>query len=66
MRSGKRGNPAVIHRRYFQEILAESDRDQGAKYLFERYPGKVNLWETRVPAFFQDLDTPEDYRACLN
>lgn len=66
VRGGKRGNPAVIHRRYFQDILVESDRDQGAKYLFERYPSKVNQWETNIPAFFQDLDTPEDYRACLN
>jgi len=66
VRDGKRGNPAVIHRRYFAEIMNESDRDQGCKYLFERYPGKVNRWITSVPGFFQDLDTPEEYRACLN
>ena len=66
VRNGRRGNPAVIHRRYFAEILQEPDRDQGCRYLFDRYPGRVNAWEAASPAFFQDLDTPEEYRACLN
>lgn len=66
VRAGRRGNPAVIHRRYFQEILQEPDRDQGCRYLFDRYPGRVHAWEAPSPAFFQDLDTPEEYRACLN
>lgn len=66
VRAGRRGNPAVIHRRYFAEILGEPDRDQGCRYLFERYPSRVHAWEAPSPAFFQDLDTPEEYRACLN
>jgi CTP:molybdopterin cytidylyltransferase MocA len=66
MLMGRRGNPAVIHRRYFQEILKEPDRDQGCRYLFERYPSRVHAWQPSSPAFFQDLDTPEEYRSCLN
>ena len=65
-RAGKRGNPAILHRRYFQEILEEPDADHGCRYLFERYPDKVRAWEPPTPVFFHDLDTPEDYRACLN
>jgi molybdenum cofactor cytidylyltransferase len=64
--NGRRGNPAVIHRRYFEEILSEPDSDQGCRYLFERHPTKVRAWPASSPAFFVDLDTPEDYRACLN
>jgi molybdenum cofactor cytidylyltransferase len=66
IRGARRGNPAVIHRRYFAEVMNEPDRDQGCRYLFERYPSRVNAWEATIPAFFQDLDTPEEYKACLN
>jgi molybdenum cofactor cytidylyltransferase len=65
-RAGQRGNPAVIHRRYFEEIFNEPDGDRGCRYLFERHPENVRAWEAPVGSFFRDLDTPEDYRACLN
>ncbi|MGZ3661674.1 MAG: nucleotidyltransferase family protein, partial [Bdellovibrionota bacterium] len=65
-REGQRGNPAILHRRYFGEILSEPDSDRGCRYLFERYPDRVRAWQPPSPVFFQDLDTPEDYRACLN
>ncbi len=65
-RAGNRGNPALIHRRYFQEVFAEPDSDRGCRYLFERHPGRARAWETDIGAFFRDLDTPEDYRSCLN
>jgi molybdenum cofactor cytidylyltransferase len=65
-RAGQRGNPALLHRRYFQEIYAEPDSDRGCRYLFERHPSRTRAWETSVASFFRDLDTPEDYRACLN
>lgn len=64
--NSQRGNPALIHREYFAEILAEPDSDRGCRYLFERHPQKVYAWQASSPAFFRDLDTPEDYRACLN
>jgi len=63
---GERGNPAIIHRRYFREILEEPDSDRGCRYLFERHPERVRAWDPSSPSFFQDLDTPADYRACLN
>jgi CTP:molybdopterin cytidylyltransferase MocA len=56
----------VLHRRYFEEILEEPDSDLGCRYLFDRYPENVRAWQPPSPVFFQDLDTPEDYRACLN
>ncbi len=62
--AGNRGNPAVLHRRYFAEIQAEPDSDRGCRYLFERYPDRTRAWETAEPAFFRDLDTPEEYDAC--
>jgi molybdenum cofactor cytidylyltransferase len=65
-KEGQRGNPAIIHRHYFSEILAEPDTDRGCRYLFERYPERVRAWRPLHNAFFQDLDTPADYRACLN
>lgn len=65
-RRGHRGNPAVVHRQYFAEISAEPDADRGCRYLFERYPARVRAWEAPSDAFVRDLDTPEDYRACLN
>jgi molybdenum cofactor cytidylyltransferase len=65
-RSGQRGNPAILHRRYFAEIYAEPDTDRGCRYLFERYPDHTRAWETNVESFFRDLDTLEDYQACLN
>jgi molybdenum cofactor cytidylyltransferase len=64
--NGERGNPAIIHRSYFPEIMEEPDTDRGCRYLFDRYPERVRAWQPPTPAFFQDLDTPADYRACLN
>lgn len=66
IRNGHRGNPAILHSRYFPEILAQPDKDQGCRYLFERHAASVNAWQTNIAGFFQDLDTPEDYRSCLN
>jgi CTP:molybdopterin cytidylyltransferase MocA len=64
--SGRRGNPAVLHRRYFPEIFDEPDTDGGCRYLFERHPSRVRAWEPPTRSFFRDLDTLEEYRACLN
>lgn len=62
---GKRGNPVIVARSLFEEILNErSDEtaDQGARFLFQKYPEAVELVEVGTPAIHMDIDTPEDYQ----
>ncbi|MCA9936385.1 MAG: putative selenium-dependent hydroxylase accessory protein YqeC, partial [Anaerolineales bacterium] len=57
---GRRGNPVLIDRRFFADLLAlpaaAAPRD-----VLRRYPQAVTLLPVNDPAILQDLDKPEDY-----
>jgi molybdenum cofactor cytidylyltransferase len=55
---GQRGNPVLIGRPFWSE-LAGLDGDQGARILFQRYPGHILRLEMDH-AVLQDMDTPQD------
>lgn len=62
---GKRGNPVIVSRSLFQEILDESSDetyDQGARFLFQKYPEAIERVDVATPAIHMDIDTPEDYK----
>lgn len=59
--TGGRGHPVIVHSRYFPEILAHPDDDRGCYYLFARHADRAAFWPTENPAYFRDLDSPEDY-----
>lgn len=62
---GKRGNPVIVARSLFQEILDEKGDDtydQGARFLFQKYPEAIERVEVQTPAIHMDIDTPEDYK----
>lgn len=62
---GKRGNPVIVSRSLFQEILEENGDDtydQGARFLFQKYPEAIERIEVQTPAIHMDIDTPEDYQ----
>ena len=55
--AGERGNPVLIARPYWAEVMALSG-DEGARVLFRRHPAvAVPCDGTGTPA---DVDTPED------
>jgi molybdenum cofactor cytidylyltransferase len=58
---GQRGNPALIGRRYFAELLAlppaAAPRD-----VLRRHAHALHLVETDTPTILQDLDSPDDYQ----
>jgi len=60
--NGKRGNPVLFARRYFQEILALSG-DTGAKHLLGLYPEEVAEVAVDDPGILLDIDTPEKLAA---
>jgi len=55
---GKRGNPVVWSRRFFNE-LAALEGDVGARHLIARYPEAVVEIPVTGNAAFADVDTPE-------
>ena len=64
--AGKRGNPALLARRYFAEVQAISG-DVGARALIGEYPEAVaEVAMDDLPSGFsvlEDVDTPEELRA---
>ncbi len=56
--NGKRGNPVLLARRFFAEIM-ELSGDTGAKALIAAYEDQVAEVPVDDPAIFLDLDTPE-------
>jgi molybdenum cofactor cytidylyltransferase len=56
--TGKRGNPVLWARRFFDEMMA-LDGDQGARSLVRRHEDKVCEVEMDDDAVLVDLDTPE-------
>lgn len=57
---GRRGNPVLWSRRFFQEILA-LEGDRGAKLLLTKYAGLIYELEVDDPGVHIDIDTTEDF-----
>lgn len=57
---GKRGNPVIIDRRYFSELL-ELPPDSAPRALLQNHPDDLELVESPDEAVLHDLDLPEDY-----
>jgi molybdenum cofactor cytidylyltransferase len=61
---GKRGNPVLFDRRYFQEML-ELEGDVGARHLIGTHDDHVAELSVDDAAVFTDVDTPEAYDRLL-
>ena len=57
---GKRGNPVLFDRRYFDEMLA-LEGDVGARHLIGEHDDQVAEVAVEDPGVFADVDTPEAY-----
>ncbi len=57
---GQRGNPVLIGRRYFAELLA-LPADAAPRDVVGRHQDALRLVEVNAPGVVQDLDVPEDY-----
>jgi molybdenum cofactor cytidylyltransferase len=62
---GKRGNPVLFDRRYFDEILA-LEGDVGARHLIGAHDDQVAEVAVEDPGVFTDVDTPEAYDRLLD
>jgi molybdenum cofactor cytidylyltransferase len=58
---GRRGNPVLIDRRHFDELLA-LPADAAPKALLQRHPEALHLAPVDDPAVLRDLDEPQDYQ----
>ena len=61
---GKRGNPVLFDRRYFEEMLA-LEGDVGARHLIGAHDDQVAELSVDDAAVFTDVDTPEAYDRLL-
>lgn len=57
---GRRGNPVLIDRRHFAELLALSST-AAPRILLQRHPADLRLVEVNSESILHDLDRPEDY-----
>jgi len=57
---GRRGNPVLIDRRYFAELLALPS-NSAPRLLLDRHADDLRLLEVTDEAILHDLDRPEDY-----
>jgi molybdenum cofactor cytidylyltransferase len=57
---GERGNPVLIGRSFFQELLDLSP-GMAPRHLLQRHDNELVLVDVKSPAVVQDLDLPEDY-----
>jgi molybdenum cofactor cytidylyltransferase len=62
--AGRRGNPVLIDRSLFPELLALTG-DVGARGVLDRHAGAGTLLVPAGPEVLVDLDTPEDYARLL-
>ena len=60
-RQDQRGNPTIFSRRFYDQILATKG-DGGARKIIDNYPDQVLQVESDDPAFFFDIDTPDDLK----
>ncbi|HBW34607.1 NTP transferase domain-containing protein [Desulfosporosinus sp. BICA1-9] len=63
MAGEKAGSPVFFHRRYLSELL-ELKGEQGGREVLYRYPERWSKFPVEEH-IFQDVDTPEEYRALL-
>jgi molybdenum cofactor cytidylyltransferase len=61
---GKRGNPVLFDRRYFEEMLA-LEGDVGARHLIGAHDDQVAELAVDDAAAFTDVDTPDAYDQLL-
>ena len=57
---GKRGNPVVIDRRFFTELLALPP-DDAPRTLLKRHPDELLTLDVAEESILRDLDWPQDY-----
>jgi len=57
---GRRGNPVLIGRHYFAELLA-LPRGEAPRTLLRAHDGAVNLVPVDSPGILHDMDTPGQY-----
>ena len=57
---GQRGNPVLIDRRHFAELLALPP-EAAPRHLLQRHPDDLLTIEVDTAAVLHDLDRPEDY-----
>jgi molybdenum cofactor cytidylyltransferase len=60
MFKGERGNPVLIGRKFFPELLA-LPQGSAPRDLVRRHQDKLNLVEVDTDSVLQDLDRPEQY-----
>lgn len=58
--SEQQGNPVTFSTRYIPEIVESLSGDQGAKFLFKKYPDDVEFIEMPTDAVLKDIDVPDD------
>lgn len=61
LHDGRRGNPVIIDRCFFEELLALPP-GAAPRTLLQRYPDDLYLLAVNDPAVLQDLDNPDDYQ----
>ncbi|QGP91239.1 Bifunctional protein GlmU [Neomoorella glycerini] len=61
---GRRGNPVLIDRALWPEILALQG-DVGAREIIRAHPEEVLTVAVDCPGIVKDIDTPSDYQAWL-
>ena len=57
---GKRGNPVLFKRSYFDE-LSTLPGDSGGRLLFQKYSDQISFLDMPDGSIIVDIDTPEDY-----
>ena len=58
---GRRGNPVLIGRTYFKELM-QTRGDSGGRSILERHPDQVIRYRTQSRAVLVDIDTWEEYK----
>ncbi len=59
---GRRGHPAIFHRKIFREFM-EAPIEEGPKKIIERYRKETAELPTSESGVVLDVDTPSDYEA---
>jgi len=58
---GRRGHPAIFHRRYKRELL-NLEGDAGGRSIIERHPEDVRVVPVESIGVVKDVDTWQDYK----
>lgn len=58
---GRRGHPAIFHRRLFRELL-DPHLPEGARTVVRSSPTRVREFPVDDPGVVADIDTPAEYR----